>query len=124
MNRIGLGVLAALTFVFGLSATVSPRAQMLVGGGYEGAAAGGHRCQAQVEAQLQQLGMKMSEMSEIRWYTDTFAKEGSSKQVAGFRFYGRPKSCTSGSVQVTLWDNCGVQNVRTRGGCEVAGVSC
>jgi hypothetical protein len=84
-----------------------------------------HPCASAVAAGLQQHGLNISEMSDVRWYADRFAREGGmSGPVDTYRFYGRPASCTSGSVAVTMGASCGIQSVRTRGGCEVAGLAC
>jgi hypothetical protein len=78
-----------------------------------------------VAARLQQHGLNIGDMSDVRWYTDRFAREGGNTgPVNTYRFYGRPASCAGGSVAVTMGATCGVQNVRTQGGCEVAGIAC
>jgi hypothetical protein len=84
-----------------------------------------HPCASAVAARLQQHGLNIGDMSDVRWYTDRFAREGGNTgPVNTYRFYGRPASCASGSVAVTMGATCGVQNVRTQGGCEVAGIAC
>jgi hypothetical protein len=118
--------LAAVVAVVGGVAASNARAdlEVLVAGGAS-IGAGGHPCASAVAARLQQHGLDMSEMSEVRWYADRFAREGGmSGPVDTYRFYGRPASCASGSVAVTMGSSCGIQSVRTRGGCEVAGLAC
>ena len=119
--------LAAVLAVVGGVAAADARAdlEVQVAGGAGDYTGGSHRCESAVAGILQQHGLNMSDMSDVRWYTDRFAREGgNSGPVDTYRFYGRPASCAKGSVAVTLGSTCGVQSVRTRGGCEVAGITC
>ncbi len=91
-------------------------------GGTSGVAAAAHPCAAAVAARLQQHGVVLAEMTEVRWLTDRFAREGGARgPINTITFIGRPPTCERGSVQVTMWGDCGVQNVRARGGCELPG---
>ena len=119
--------LAAVLAVVGGVAASKARAdlEVEVAGGAGGSAGASHPCASAVAAALQQHGLNISEMSDVRWYADRFAREGGAGgPVDTYRFYGRPASCAKGSVAVTMGASCGVQNVRTRGGCEVAGIAC
>jgi len=70
---------------------------------------------------LNAYGVKLDEMTDKRWYRDTFAREGGrGGPVSGYRFYGRPPSCSSGDVAaISLSSRCGIQQLRTRGGCDL-----
>jgi len=85
---------------------------------------GSLRCGSAVDTRLRELGLSLDQMRDVRWHTDTFAREGDVGQLSGVRFLGRPPSCAEGSVAITMWPDCGIQEIRTRGGCEVAGIKC
>ena len=90
------------------------------GGGYRDATAPGfHRCHDAVEQRLSRYGISLDQMSNIRWDRDTFAREGSYGELSGYRFYGRPATCTGGDIAISLWPNCGIQQIRARGECAV-----
>lgn len=76
-------------------------------------------CVSAIEKRLAPTGVKLNEMTNKRWYRDAFAREGGNGRTSGYRFYGRPASCSSGDVAISLWPNCRIQQVRTRGGCEL-----
>jgi hypothetical protein len=120
--------MAAVVAVVGGVAVAGARAdlQVRVAGGADGGMVGdSHPCASAVAARLQQYGLNMSEMRDVRWYADRFAREGGAGgPVDTYRFYGRPASCAKGSVAVTMGPSCGIQSVRTRGGCDVAGLDC
>lgn len=82
-------------------------------------ASGEPRCVSAIEARMARYGVKLDEMTNKRWIRDTFAREGGAGRTSGYRFYGRPASCSSGDVAISLWPNCGIQDVRTRGGCNL-----
>ena len=119
--------LMALVALAGGGTASNARADLNVqiAGGAGDYAGGSHRCESAVAAALQQHGLNISEMNDVRWHTDSFAREGGSGGgVDTYRFYGRPASCAKGAVAVTMGSTCRVQEVRTRGGCEVAGLAC
>jgi len=127
MRHMRIIELAAAIAVVGGIAASNARAdiEVQVAGGAGWSTGGSHPCASAVAAGLQQHGLNISEMSDVRWYADRFAREGGmSGPVDTYRFYGRPASCAKGSVAVTMGASCGVQSVRTRGGCEVAGIAC
>ena len=124
MRHMRFLTLAAVVAVVGAVAVAGARADLRVqvAGGADN---GDHPCASAVAERLQQHGLNLGEMSDVRWYTDRFAREGGATgPVDTFRFYGRPASCAEGSVAVTMGASCGIQSVRTRGGCEVAGLAC
>ena len=125
-NMYFIKLAAVLAVLWGVAAT-NARAglDVEVAGRAGGSAGASHPCASAVAAALQQHGLNISEMSDVRWYADRFAREGGmSGPVDTYRFYGRPASCAEGSVVVTMGSSCGIQNVRSRGGCEVAGIAC
>jgi len=127
MRHMRIIELAAAIAVVGGIAASNARAdiEVQVAGGAGWSTGGSHPCASAVAAGLQHHGLNISEMSDVRWYADRFAREGGmSGPVDTYRFYGRPASCAKGSVAVTMGASCGVQSVRTRGGCEVAGIAC
>jgi len=76
-------------------------------------------CVSAIQKRLTPYGVKLSEMTNKRWYRDSFAREGGRGRTSGYRFYGRPPTCSSGDVAISLWPNCGIQQIRTRGGCDL-----
>jgi hypothetical protein len=120
--------MAAIVAVVGGVAVAGARADLKVqvAGGADGGMFGeSHPCASAVAARLQQYGLNLGDMSDVRWYTDRFAREGGAGgPVDTYRFYGRPASCAKGSVAVTMGASCGIQSVRTRGDCEVPGLDC
>ncbi len=74
-------------------------------------------CESAIQKRLTPYGLKLGEMTNKRWRRDTFAREGGGGRTSGYRFYGRPPSCSSGDVAISLWPNCGIQQLRARGGC-------
>lgn len=76
-------------------------------------------CEKAIQARLAPYDVKLDEMTNKRWYRDAFAREGGRGPTSGYRFYGRPASCSSGDVAISLWPNCGIQQFRTRGGCDL-----
>lgn len=76
-------------------------------------------CQKAIQARLTGYGVKLGEMTNKRWYRDSFAREGGPGPTSGYRFYGRLPSCPRGDVAISLSSNCGIQNLRTRGGCDL-----
>lgn len=74
-------------------------------------------CEQAIQARLTRYSVKLHEMTNKRWYRDTFAREGGPGPTSGYRFYGRPASCSSGDIAISLSSNCGIQDFRTRGGC-------
>ena len=124
MRHMRFLMLAAVVAVVGGVAVAGARAdlQVQVAGGAD---YGDHPCASAVAERLQQHGLSLGDMSDVRWYTDRFVREGGATgPVNTYRFYGRPASCVKGSVAITMGSSCGIQNVRTRGGCEVAGIAC
>ena len=124
MRHMRFLTLPTVVAVVGGVAVAGARAdlQVQVAGGAD---YGDHPCASAVAERLQQYGLSLGEMSDARWYTDRFAREGGmSGPVDTYRFYGRPASCAEGSVVVTMGSSCGIQNVRSRGGCEGAGIAC
>jgi hypothetical protein len=117
---------AVLAVVGGVAASnVRADLEVQVAGGAVWSAGDPHPCASAVAARLQQHGLNIGDMRDVRWYADRFAREGGmSGPVDTYRFYGRPASCAKGSVAVTMGASCGVQSVRTQGGCEVAGIAC
>ena len=86
------------------------------------AAAQRDACRQKVEAELQRYGIDLAEMSNVYWSQDRFSEDGGRQgRVSGYRFTGRPKNCTSGSVVLEMGPGCGVNNTYTRGGCSLPG---
>lgn len=81
---------------------------------------GSLRCGAAVDTHLREMGLSLKQMQDVRWHTDTFAREGDVGQLSGFRFLGRPPSCAEGALSIAMWPNCRIQETRIRGGCDVA----
>ncbi len=124
MKQVALAMTIAFAAFAGAMGSSSASAQLLQGNQPMTSPlddSGVHRCRAMVEFKLRELGLRMDELTSFRWGNYYF-NNGYSYEIAGFRFYGMPKSCTSGSVQLNMWANCDIMSVRTRGGCEVPGV--
>jgi hypothetical protein len=83
-------------------------------------------CAPEVDRALAARGMSLATMSEVAWRVDRWLDQPHLPQefqpVSGFRFYGRPDHCVRGELILYLWPNCGISDMRTRGGCRVAGV--
>lgn len=75
-----------------------------------------HRCKPEVKAALDERGFNLDDVSNVIWRTDVTG-HGVDRYVLGHRFYGQPAECSEGEVVVSLWQNCGVQQVYTRGNC-------
>ncbi len=79
------------------------------------------RCSAEVERELQRLGLSLEQLTRRRWIVDETVSQGS-RNVWGFWFLGRPPTCETGDLRIDLSTTCGVRSVRTRGGCSHPGL--
>ncbi len=112
-SRKPVGALAVLVVVL-LGAAACDGSTFLAAGG-----SGQPVCEAAIQSRLTSYGVKLDEMTNKRWYRDTFAREGGRGPTSGYRFYGRPPSCSSGDIAISLSSRCGIQQLRTRGGCDL-----
>lgn len=78
-----------------------------------------HPCAAQLEEQLQLYGLMLAEMSNRQWQSQS---EPGSAAVAGYRFTGRPASCSSGGLAASFWADCTLIEMVTTGACRIAGL--
>ncbi len=112
IRSIAGAVMIGATVVFGGAA----EADIFTGSSWDGSLRRGEA----VDSRLRELGLSLEEMRDVRWHTDTFAREGDIGQLSGFRFLGRPPSCAEGLVAISMWPNCRIQQIRTRGRCELS----
>ena len=42
--------------------------------------------------------------------------------MSGYQFYGRPASCSSGSLYISVTTGCEISNMHTEGGCMIKGI--
>ncbi len=82
-------------------------------------------CASRVAHELSQHGLSMNNMKDVQWQTERTAagKDQGDGTVSGYNFYARPSSCSSGQIVIEMWQNCGVQDIYTHGGCKITGVS-
>lgn len=80
-------------------------------------------CQPNLAQALSTYGVNVSDMSNTSWTTTRWAHPGDDDgPISGYQFSGTPKSCTSGSLYVSMDTGCTVTNMHTGGGCKIKGV--
>jgi hypothetical protein len=80
-------------------------------------------CQANIAQVLSEYGVKLSDVVNPTWQTLRWAHPGDENgPVSGYQFYGRPASCSSGSLYISVTTGCEISNMHTDGGCMIKGI--
>ena len=78
---------------------------------------------AMFEQVLSEYGVKFGDVVNPTWQTLRWAHPGDANgPVSGYQFYGRPASCSSGSLYVSVTTGCEISNMHTEGGCMIKGI--
>ena len=80
-------------------------------------------CQANIAQVLSEYGVKLTDVVNPTWQTLRWAHPGDENgPVSGYQFYGRPASCSSGSLYISVTTGCEISNMHTEGGCMIKGI--
>jgi|SRR5512132_1931934 hypothetical protein len=79
-------------------------------------------CQANIAQVLSEHGVKLSDVANPAWQTLHWAAPGRNGPVSGYQFYGRPASCSSGSLYISVTTGCEISDMHTEGGCMIKGI--
>jgi len=80
-----------------------------------------HPCREAIDSALARTGVHVDDLSNVLAQAD-ITGAGVDRTLIGYRFQGRPPACAEGDVAISLWPNCGIQQIRTRGGCKLTGL--
>jgi hypothetical protein len=79
-------------------------------------------CRASVEALLARGGLSLAQMETLTVREERLNGGQPGEQVGHWYLTGRPATCSSGHVAMTILPNCAISSWRTNGGCRVAGI--
>lgn len=80
-------------------------------------------CEVNVAQVLAEYGVKMSDIADSSWQTSRWASRGDAYgPINGYQFSGRPASCDSGTLYVSVTTGCEISNLHTQGGCKIKGI--
>ena len=80
-------------------------------------------CQANVAQVLSEYGVNLNDVTNPTWQTQRWAHRGEANgPVYGYQFSGRPASCSSGSLYISLTTGCEISEMHTDGGCMIKGI--
>ena len=104
----------AVVAVFALTGPVSAQTDMSDDGSVV--------CGDRIAFELEQHGLKMSDLNDVRWQTDMWGNQPRTQQVGGYQMHAQPSSCSEGGLVVEMWANCGIQDIYTMGGCKLPNI--
>jgi hypothetical protein len=82
-----------------------------------------HVCQGALTDALSSYGVKWADLHNVQWDVDTWndSRRGGTT-IRGHQMHAGPASCTEGSLVVEMNDNCGINDIYTRGSCQIKGL--
>jgi hypothetical protein len=80
-------------------------------------------CQANIAQVLFEHGVNLNDVANPTWQTFRWAHRGEANApVYGYQFSGRPASCSSGELYVSVTTGCEIAEMHTEGGCMIKGI--
>ncbi|MBX3516912.1 MAG: hypothetical protein KF815_08220 [Rhodospirillales bacterium] len=83
-----------------------------------------NKCQKAVADALSNYGVKWTDLKNVQWDVDTWntSSRGGGTSISGYQMYAEPASCASGDIIVEMDEGCGINDIATRGGCQIKGL--